>query len=121
MLIVVIAGKPQDGSYLTLFPDGSKDSKPVEHDKSLNKALEISSTWWTLGVVATAGLFGSQTLDAVAADESVTSAVTAITREAPAWVAPSVLAFPVASYILFTVYRNKVGDILSLYCELAVH
>jgi len=106
--------KSQDGSYLTLFLDDSREEEPMEDEKSLNKALEISGTWWTLGVLATTGLFGiSQTMDAIAADESVTSAITAATKEAPGWVAPSVLAFPVVSYVLFTLYRNEVGDIFS--------
>lgn len=109
-LIIVFVWKPQDGSYLTL----SQDEKPVEYEKSLNQALESSGTWWTLGLLATAGLFGShQNMDAIAADESVTTAITAATTEAPSWVAPSVLAFPVASYVLFTLYRNKVYDIFS--------
>ncbi|KAG0626633.1 hypothetical protein M758_2G139500 [Ceratodon purpureus] len=114
LLDEALKNRHTDSSYLTLFPDGSEDSSPVEHDKSLNKALEISGTWWTLGVLATAGLFGSQALDAIAADESVTAALTAATREAPGWVAPSVFAFPVVSYILFTLYRNEVNPYAKL-------
>ena len=40
------------------------ESEAVEYEKSSNMALEISGTWWTLGVVATALLFGSLQLDA---------------------------------------------------------
>lgn len=88
---------------MTLFPD----EKPEEVvKKEEEKSFEISGTWWTLGVLA--GLFGAQTMSAIAADESVTAAVTAASKEAPGWVAPSVLAFPVVSYFLFTLYRNKV-------------
>jgi len=99
-----------DGSYLTLFPDESRETEPVEEEKSVGKALEISGTWWTLGILATAGLFGASSLDAIAADESLTSAVT----EAPNWIAPSVLAFPVVSYLLFTLYRNNVNPYAKL-------
>ena len=84
LLMIGIVWKPQNGSCLTLFPEDSKDAKAVEYEKSSNMALEISGTWWTLGVIATALLFGSLQLDAIAADESVTAAVTAASREAPA-------------------------------------
>lgn len=120
LLMIDPVQKPQDDSYLMLFPDGSKDLEPVAHDKNLDQALEIAGTWWTLGVVATAGLFGTQTPDAIAAEESVTSAITTAAREAPGWVAPSVLAFPVVSYVLFTLYRNKVGGIFSSYLGTAL-
>lgn len=78
-----------------------------EHVNSLNKVFEKSVI---LGL-AMAGWFGSHSMDAIAADEeSVTAAVKeAATNTAPEWVAPSVLAFPVVSYILFTLYRNKVN------------
>ena len=83
----------------------------MDHEKSFNKALENSTTWWTLGV-AMAGWFGSQAMDAVAVEESATSTVTeAATRTAPEWVAPTVLATPVVSYLLFTLYRNQVGNL----------
>lgn len=98
-----------DDAYLTLFPD----EKPEEVvKKEEEKSFEISGTWWTLGVLA--GLFGAQTMSAIAADESVTAAVTAASKEAPGWVAPSVLAFPVVSYFLFTLYRNKVNPYAKL-------
>lgn len=99
-----------DNSYLTLSPDESREKEPVDEEKSVGKALEISGTWWTLGILATAGLFGASSLDAIAADESLTSAVT----EAPNWIAPSVLAFPVVSYLLFTLYRNNVNPYAKL-------
>ena len=40
------------------------ESEAVEYEKSSNMASEISGTWWTLGVVAIALLFGSLRLDA---------------------------------------------------------
>lgn len=85
----MIVWRRQDGSYLTLFPDEGREKEPVEEEKNVGKAFEIFGTWWTLGILATAGLFGASSLDAIAADESLTSAVT----EAPNWIAPAVLAF----------------------------
>ncbi|KAG0570068.1 hypothetical protein KC19_6G136400 [Ceratodon purpureus] len=102
-----------DDSYLTLFSDDIR-GKSTEHADSFNKALEKSSTWWTLGV-AMAGWFGSQAMDAIAVEESAPAAVAqAVTRTAPEWVAPTVLATPVVSYLLFTWYRNAVNPYAKL-------
>lgn len=64
--------------------------------------------WWTLGV-ALAGILGGQAEDAFAVDIPIPEAIVEeVAKAAPTWVAPLVLAFPVASYFLFTVYREKV-------------
>jgi len=49
---------------------------------------------------------------ATAAEDSATI-TKAATKTAPEWVAPFVLAVPVASYILFFFYRSKVGEFFS--------
>lgn len=94
--------QPLDDSYLQELVSDSRENA-VE---LVNKATEISGTWWTLGL-AMAGLFGIQAMDAIAADESVTYAVTAASMNASVWVAPTVLALPLVSYLLFTLYCNK--------------
>jgi len=58
-----------------------------------------------------AGWLGSyQLMDYATAAESSEAVTEAATKTAPEWVAPFVLAVPVASYLLFTLYRSKVGD-----------
>lgn len=104
-----LKSESQDDSYLTLLSETGID-KSLEHANSSHGALEKSVSWWTLGV-AMVGWYGSQAMDSIAAEESVSSAASEV---APGWVAPSVLAFPVVSYFLFTLYRNKVGTNSSL-------
>lgn len=104
-----LKSESQDDSYLTLLSETGID-KSLEHANSSHGALEKSVSWWTLGV-AMVGWYGSQAMDSIAAEESVSSAASEV---APGWVAPSVLAFPVVSYFLFTLYRNKVNPYAKL-------
>lgn len=97
---------PSD-SYLTLLQKDNRDDSVAQANRS-GRAHEMSPSLWALGL-GTAGWFGSQVKNALAAEESVSAAITeAASKTAPGWVAPSVLAFPVVSYALFTLYRQKV-------------
>eukprot|EP01018_Ginkgo_biloba_P022345 Gb_18900 [translate_table: standard] len=53
-------------------------------------------------------LHGATLKDAYAAESLSNESLEAVSR-APQWLAPSVLAFPVFSYVLFNIYRDKVG------------
>ncbi|XP_057821283.2 uncharacterized protein LOC131033974 [Cryptomeria japonica] len=46
--------------------------------------------------------------DAYAAD-SMSSEIVQSASKAPQWLAPAVLAFPVVSYLLFNIYRDKIN------------
>lgn len=103
---------PSD-SYLTLLQKDNRDDSVAQANRS-GRAHEMSPSLWALGL-GTAGWFGSQVKNALAAEESVSAAITeAASKTAPGWVAPSVLAFPVVSYALFTLYRQKVNPYAKL-------
>lgn len=82
---------------------------PSESNEEFARVSSASDlNWWTLGV-ALAGIVGGRAKDAIAADVPIPEAIAEeVAKAAPTWVAPLVLAFPVASYFLFTVYREKV-------------
>jgi len=83
---------------------------PSESNEEFARVSSASDlNWWTLGV-ALAGIVGGRAKDAIAADVPIPEAIAEeVAKAAPTWVAPLVLAFPVASYFLFTVYREKVN------------
>ncbi|KAH9563548.1 hypothetical protein CY35_05G131100 [Sphagnum magellanicum] len=80
--------------------------------RAVLKKGEMQSMLQTTGA-AVAGLLGGRVMDAVAADGPISlklmpESIEAATR-VPGWLGPSVLAFPVVSYFLFNIYREKVN------------
>jgi len=68
----------------------------------------------TLGVAMAGWLASYQPVDYATAAEDSATITEAATKTAPEWVAPFVLAVPVASYILFFFYRSKVNPYAKL-------
>jgi hypothetical protein len=96
--------------------EGSLQSKAVLKKGEMQSMLQTTGT-------AVAALLGGRVMDAVAADGPISlklmpESIEAATR-VPGWLGPSVLAFPVVSYFLFNIYREKVSICLSkLQCPL---
>lgn len=69
-----------------------------------NNHLHIAGT--TLACILLEGNLLLQT--AYAEDSALNESLQAASRQ-PQWLAPAVLSFPVISYVIFTIYRDKVN------------
>ncbi|GLJ35372.1 hypothetical protein SUGI_0711400 [Cryptomeria japonica] len=81
---------------------------------SIKPKFSLSSkTSTNLQLVSIAGITSISSIvlfleDAYAAD-SMSSEIVQSASKAPQWLAPAVLAFPVVSYLLFNIYRDKIN------------
>lgn len=102
-------------SYSNLFSTEKRED--VHSSSESQTVLEKSNELWKLGA-ALAGVLGGAVMKArgaIAADEPVVSAevVAQVVRAVPGWVGPTVLAFPVVSYVIFSLYREKVSILMT--------
>lgn len=92
----------------------NKSQAPKSQSKDVNESTsnDNGDTWFAAGLaLATATLVQfSFHFSALAAEEAIQNpeAAEAASR-APAWLTPTLLAFPVVSYAIFSVYRDQVN------------
>eukprot|EP00250_Pteridium_aquilinum_P006348 c16290_g1_i1 orf=120-839(+) len=86
--------------------------KPLSKDLQEGAGKDNGDTWFVAGLalVTTALIQCSFHLNAFAAEESAQTAEAAeAASRAPAWLTPALLAFPVVTYVMFSVYRSQVN------------
>lgn len=97
--------------HISSFNNQTLVPKPEPKDDKESRGNGTGDTWFAAGIALAAALFQCNLrFHALAAEESLQKAeVAEAASRAPAWLTPALLAFPVVSYAVFSVYRSQVN------------